>query len=396
MPSFRPLRIPSSGVPRNSQDIREMLGRYEPWPVNRLRASVRFHASNNLSERFADIVAYDRPADEPDSNPALVVEYVEGEDREKVARWWLGAGDFRIVCLLGEESSEKRPFVGGAGGGDVRCSERHDLPVPHEFEVLLDPSDISVETLLDAVRRGHLDYLPRLITEWILASDGSMLDETKGKDRHPEQARQIRSSWTSFGATGILPTATAGIMALVDSSSTKRSRLITRSRRRLHHRLGRSALRSCWTSSRRCSSSAAGGHGVDAYDLDVELDVALVMCSAPLTLQTMEIDHVIPQTLVDEPDLLAKVLAELGRPADFDVNSYENMLPACGPCNSAKPNIIWESSPLIHLHPQKAKVAEVEVLAAKTVSQRDIANALNTLERTHEDGEVTDDIIKAL
>lgn len=122
------------------------------------------------------------------------------------------------------------------------------------------------------------------------------------------------------------------------------------------------------------------------------------MCNAPLTLQTMQIDHVIPQALLDEPDLLAKVLAELGRPADFDVNSYENMLPACGPCNSAKSDIIWESSPRIQLHLQKAKAkaADVEALAAKTISQRDIASALNTLERAHEDGKLPPDSIKVL
>jgi hypothetical protein len=121
------------------------------------------------------------------------------------------------------------------------------------------------------------------------------------------------------------------------------------------------------------------------------------MCHAPLNLQTMEIDHVIPQTLADEPSRLAKVLAELGRPADFDVNSYENMSPACGPCNSGKSNIIWESSLLIQLHLQKAKAkaADVEALTAKTLRERYVANALNTLERAREDG-LTDDTIKVL
>lgn len=112
------------------------------------------------------------------------------------------------------------------------------------------------------------------------------------------------------------------------------------------------------------------------------------MCNVPLTLQTMEIDHVIPQTLADEPGRLAKVVAELGRPPDFDVYSYENMLPACGPCNSAKSNMIWESSLLIQLHLQRAKskAADVEAMTVKTLRQRDVANALNILERAHENG----------
>lgn len=142
------------------------------WPANRLRGGVRFRADSNSGvERFADIVAYDRPASDPDAKPVLVVEYATHDVDALVAQWWMRADDFAIVCLLGKEPLAHRLFARDLGNRGARLSERRDLPMPYDFDALHDPTDVSIDALIDAVRRGHSEYVSRLVTEWILAVD---------------------------------------------------------------------------------------------------------------------------------------------------------------------------------------------------------------------------------
>ena len=65
-------------------------------------------------------------------------------------------------------------------------------------------------------------------------------------------------------------------------------------------------------------------------------DEKCYLCNRPLDLLTMEVDHVIPESLQDNPKRLVEVVRLLGRPGDFDVNSYANWLPACRSCNGRK------------------------------------------------------------
>jgi hypothetical protein len=122
------------------------------------------------------------------------------------------------------------------------------------------------------------------------------------------------------------------------------------------------------------------------------------ICRSPLTLSTMTVDHVIPKTLVDKPDVLAQELIKLGRPADFDLNSYANMLPACSPCNMRKSDTIWEPSLLVQLVLQdaKAKAPKVAALVDETLGEREIAKALNTLERAKQEGRLTEEQVMRL
>jgi hypothetical protein len=122
------------------------------------------------------------------------------------------------------------------------------------------------------------------------------------------------------------------------------------------------------------------------------------MCSTPLTVQTAEIDHVIPESLRNNPEQLARVLTDLGRSADFELNSYENWLPICSPCNRKKSDIVWELSPLIQLVLQKAKAkaSNAAALAAKTLSRREVDHALSILERAKESNQLSKEQIAAI
>jgi hypothetical protein len=122
------------------------------------------------------------------------------------------------------------------------------------------------------------------------------------------------------------------------------------------------------------------------------------ICGAPLILSTMTVDHVIPERLADTPDELSRVLIKLGRPADFDLNSYANLMPACSACNTRKSDTIWEPTPLVQLVLQnaQAKALRVAALASETLHQGAIAKALNTLDRADEEGRLTDKDLIAL
>ena len=138
------------------------------WPVEQLRERVRF--GSDKRRREADIVAYDRPADDSNAKPLMIVEYVDSEDRDVVARWWLSETRVPVVAVLSDNSDRRLYSDRARWDSRAHHSDRWDLPMPHDFAALSDPTDVSIETLLDAVRRGHAEYLGRIVTEWVRCS----------------------------------------------------------------------------------------------------------------------------------------------------------------------------------------------------------------------------------
>ena len=114
------------------------------------------------------------------------------------------------------------------------------------------------------------------------------------------------------------------------------------------------------------------------------------ICGTPINLKTMEVDHILPETLVEKPNELQAALNAFRLPPDFEINSFANWLPACRPCNGTKKYLVFEPTPIIQVHLQRAiaKAPAAKDLAAETVSQRKIANALNVLECAQDDGKL--------
>lgn len=96
----------------------------------------------------------------------------------------------------------------------------------------------------------------------------------------------------------------------------------------------------------------------------------------------MQVDHVIPESLIGKPEL-ESVITQFNLPSDFDVNGFENWLPACAPCNRRKSDVVFKPSPLIALQLQllQDKKTEAQGVVQKAVSRRQLSIALNTLER---------------
>jgi hypothetical protein len=112
------------------------------------------------------------------------------------------------------------------------------------------------------------------------------------------------------------------------------------------------------------------------------------LCGVPLDLTSMAVDHVLPEHLLATPSLFDAAKSALGLPASFDINSFENWMPACGTCNGKKASLQFEPSLLIQVVLQRlaAKADQVRQLCDEVVGTRQASLALSALERAQESG----------
>ncbi len=117
------------------------------------------------------------------------------------------------------------------------------------------------------------------------------------------------------------------------------------------------------------------------------------VCGQALTMKTVQIDHVVPKHVGHDAQRLKEVCDDLGLPADFDVNSYENWLPACAECNGKKREMVWKPSLLAQVVLQRAveRAPKAREVASRLVSDRKIASAVAVLAAADEDDELPDD-----
>lgn len=107
------------------------------------------------------------------------------------------------------------------------------------------------------------------------------------------------------------------------------------------------------------------------------------LCGAPLDFTSMAVDHVLPEHLLATPSLFDAAKAELGLPASFSLNSFENWLPACSSCNGKKSALQFEPSLLVQVELQKLakKADKARRLCDEVIGSRRVSMALNVLER---------------
>jgi len=122
------------------------------------------------------------------------------------------------------------------------------------------------------------------------------------------------------------------------------------------------------------------------------------MCREPIDLITMEVDHVLPESLLNDVPALQRVLRDYGLPANFDLQSFENWMPACRPCNGRKKARIFEATPKIQLELQIAreKAPQAAELAKKRIDAKSISRAWNTIKRADVSGELPSEIHDAI
>lgn len=106
------------------------------------------------------------------------------------------------------------------------------------------------------------------------------------------------------------------------------------------------------------------------------------LCNKPVDLKSMQVDHVIPESLLDSADL-PEVLNKFGLSQEFQINDFGNWLPACQPCNGRKRNTVFKPTPIIQIELQRLADKEEEARneAKRIVTNQKIENAINTLQR---------------
>jgi len=97
-----------------------------------------------------------------------------------------------------------------------------------------------------------------------------------------------------------------------------------------------------------------------------------------LAFNEMVVDHVVPESLgdLDEPARSAK-FSELGLPADYDVQAYYNLVPACHPCNGRKSDRELDPRPIaLSLAITRGLVQKIEARIASLVAGRTLAQVM--------------------
>jgi hypothetical protein len=119
---------------------------------------------------------------------------------------------------------------------------------------------------------------------------------------------------------------------------------------------------------------------------------ACYLCKRPIDLQSMHVDHIIPEALLEKPAELASALHELGLPATFAINSYENWMPSCAPCNGRKRARVFRPAPIFleELARAKERASEASKLASEVIRRKEVATALNLIERAADRGDLSD------
>jgi hypothetical protein len=161
-----------------------------PWSPAAIAEGVLVETAGYSGEkRYADLVCVGT-----DARPLLVVEYAAHESFEEPTKFWNRVGSVRCVVLLirQENGSVTRRILTRPAGGELRLVDRWDIPRPREFELFPDVGDRSVESMLNALRHGHVEAVKWLITEWQEATIARDLPPKVARGRwRPERARRI-------------------------------------------------------------------------------------------------------------------------------------------------------------------------------------------------------------
>ncbi|WP_224826365.1 hypothetical protein [Cognatishimia sp. MH4019] len=116
------------------------------------------------------------------------------------------------------------------------------------------------------------------------------------------------------------------------------------------------------------------------------------LCGQPISLNSIHVDHILPEKLLDAPEELSQALSSLGLGSEFYLNSFENWMPACSSCNLKKRAAIFEPTPMMQLVLQRTvKLADLaRRKAAEVVTERQLSRALNTIMRAKDLPEISE------
>jgi hypothetical protein len=97
-------------------------------------------------------------------------------------------------------------------------------------------------------------------------------------------------------------------------------------------------------------------------------------CRELIRFSDLEIDHILPESLLDNPDDLEEIKTKYGLGSEFEINSYYNWIPSCSRCNRTKSNKIYSKSGIFHLlemvaKPKHEEISRIEQSLQKTMKK---------------------------
>ncbi|HEY2290740.1 MAG TPA: hypothetical protein VGM86_08580 [Thermoanaerobaculia bacterium] len=137
-----------------------------PWNASAIDEGVSYEGEGygQPASRYADLVCRDDAG-----RPLMVVEYLAGSHKEAVD-FWGQRTKVRCLLLLSRNQHghvEREIYARRPDEHELRPTDRRwDLPLPKEFDLLLDVGDRSIEKMIDALRRGHAEAAAWLVGEW--------------------------------------------------------------------------------------------------------------------------------------------------------------------------------------------------------------------------------------
>jgi 5-methylcytosine-specific restriction endonuclease McrA len=133
------------------------------------------------------------------------------------------------------------------------------------------------------------------------------------------------------------------------------------------------------------SSGLAGKHSfttAERWAVFTTHGARCYLCGQPIDFTSMEVDHIIPERLLDEPEEFAAIRNAFALPEDFNINSYENWLPSCGRCNGQKSGAVFDPMPIVAVQLVRAskKALAAREVARRTISDKRFGDALALVE----------------
>jgi 5-methylcytosine-specific restriction endonuclease McrA len=105
-------------------------------------------------------------------------------------------------------------------------------------------------------------------------------------------------------------------------------------------------------------------------------------CGIPLLYSDVQIDHVFPESLLDDKDALEKIKTDYGLGSDFNINSFENWVTCHQGCNLRKRNSLLPNAPqtLFTVAQLRKRAPALLSESKKFVSKRRAQEVLTLLE----------------
>ncbi|ELR64622.1 hypothetical protein C942_02315 [Photobacterium marinum] len=113
-------------------------------------------------------------------------------------------------------------------------------------------------------------------------------------------------------------------------------------------------------------------------------------CNEPINYSELEIDHVIPESLLSDDKKKEKALRKYALESDFEILSYKNLVASCGDCNNKKRDLLLHTGFVaIALAVIESKLPKLKEYLTSKKKDKTLASLLKSMATSLENGAFT-------